>query len=250
MGPPVQVIPAIDLRRGKCVRLRQGDYDAETVFNADPVATARHWAAEGAALIHVVDLDGARLGQQTQLEFVREICSAVEVPIQFGGGLRTMEAVQTAMDCGVSRAVVGSAALQDEGFVETLTKRFPEKIVVSVDAREGKVQSAGWLQSSAVDAFEFARRLDRYPLAAFVFTDISRDGTLSGPNLEAVAEMVLRVSTPVIASGGIGSLAHVEALSAVGVWGIIIGRALYENTFTLAEAIRTAGRFFAREGRP
>jgi len=235
-----QVIPAIDLRRGHCVRLRQGDYDAETVFNADPVATARKWEAEGASLIHVVDLDGARLGRQTQLEVIRRICDAVEVPVELGGGLRTAETVEAVLAEGVTRAVLGSAALEDESLVKALAERFPGRIVVSIDARDGKVQGGGWLEDSAVDAYDFAARLDPYPLAGFVFTDIKCDGMLTGPNTEAVGRMAALVSTPVIASGGVGTLEHVSALAALGVAGIIIGRALYDQRFSLSEAIRVA----------
>jgi len=231
------VIPAIDLREGKCVRLRQGDYNRETVFNADPVETAREFAEQGAQLIHVVDLDGARFGHSTQLDIVKRIAEAVDVPLELGGGLRDEQSVDDVLGAGVERAILGSVAMHNPPLVKTLAARFPKRIVVSIDARDGKVQGAGWLEDSEIDAVDLAKKLDELDLAAVVFTDIARDGMLSGPNLDSVAEVFRAVKTPLIASGGVGELKDITALSRMGVYGIIIGRALYDGCFTLTEAI-------------
>jgi len=235
------VIPAIDLREGKCVRLRQGDYERETVFNSDPVATARSWAEQGAELIHVVDLDGARLGRSTQLDVVRRIAGAVDVPVQLGGGLRGERDVKAAFDAGVARAVLGSVAMHEPDLVRKLARDFPARVVVSIDARDGMVRGGGWLEESRIDALELARAMDGLGLAAIVFTDISRDGMLSGPNLDSVKAISGAISTSLIASGGVGELEDIRALAASGAEGIIVGRALYDGRFTLAEAIRAAG---------
>ena len=241
MPEKAMVIPAIDLREGKCVRLRQGDYNRETVFNADPVETAREWVRQGARLIHVVDLDGARRGHSTQLEVVQVIADAVDVPVQLGGGLRTEQNVQQAFEAGVARAVLGSAAMHDPKLVRELAVRFPSRIIVSIDARDGEVQGSGWLEDSSIDAVELAGRMDTLGLAAIVFTDIARDGMLSGPNLDSVGAVSRAISTPLIAAGGVGNLEDIRALAQRGVSGIIVGRALYDGCFTLTEAIEAAG---------
>jgi len=240
MESPTTVIPAIDLREGKCVRLVQGDYERQKVFGSDPAGTARLWADQGAELIHVVDLDGARLGHPTQVEVVESIVKAVEIPVELGGGLRTANAVEDVIGLGVSRAILGSAALHDIDLVRDLASRFPARIVVSIDARDGKVRGSGWLEGSEIDALELAKQLDGIGLAAIVFTDIAKDGMMSGPNLQAVERVLGAVRTPIIASGGVGSLADIRSLAGLGAPGIIVGRALYEGRFTLAEAITAA----------
>ena len=234
------IFPAIDLRGGRCVRLRQGDYDQETVFGSDPAEMARRWASQGARYLHLVDLDGAREGRPVNGDSVRRIVAAAGVPCQLGGGLRGTEHITEALTWGVERVILGTRALQDPGWLEGVCRRWPGKVVLGIDARDGRVATAGWLQVSDVSALELAARCAGWPLAALVYTDISRDGMLAGPNPAAQAEMVKAVDWPVIASGGVTTLEDVRRLARLGLAGCIIGRALYEGRLDLAEAIATA----------
>jgi phosphoribosylformimino-5-aminoimidazole carboxamide ribotide isomerase len=236
----VLIYPAIDLRGGRCVRLRQGDYQQETVFGSDPAAVARRWADRGARFLHLVDLDGAREGRPVNSASVRQIVAAAGVPCQLGGGLRTEEHVAEAVGWGVARVVIGTRALKDPAGFEALCRHFPGRIVLGIDARQGKVATDGWLQVSELTALDLARRCSGWPLAGLVYTDISRDGMLEGPNLDAVAELARAVALPVIASGGVTTLEDVRRLARLGLAGCIIGRALYEGRLDLAEAIATA----------
>ena len=233
----MRVIPAIDLRGGLCVRLRQGDYHRETVFSDDPVAMAMRWEDEGAELIHLVDLDGAKEGRPVNVEPVRRIAERVSTPCQLGGGVRDQETIAAWLDAGLSRVIVGTAALRDPDWFRAMIRAYPGKLVLGLDARGGRVAVAGWQETSEVEASALARRFEDLPLAAIVYTDISRDGTLEGPNLEATAELARRVKTPVIASGGVGSLDDLDRLAGLPLAGCIVGRALYEGKFTLAQAI-------------
>lgn len=237
----VQIWPAIDLRGGKCVRLKQGDYCRETVFGEDPASLARHWVELGAECLHLVDLDGARTGQPSNLASVEAILAAVSVPCQLGGGIRTEETIQRLLALGVARLVVGTQALRQPDWFSRMCHRFPGKLVLGIDAREGRVATEGWLQTSEVSALELAHRYESLPLAAIVYTDIAADGMLAGPNFSAMAEMQRAVRLPVIASGGVTTLGDVARLAAIPMAGCIIGRALYEGRLTLPEAIR-AGR--------
>lgn len=234
----MQIWPAIDLRGGKCVRLKQGDYSRETVFGQDPASIARHWVDLGAECLHLVDLDGARTGQPGNLAAVEAILGAVDVPCQLGGGIRSEETIQRLLGLGVARLVVGTQALCQPEWFRRMCHRFPGKLVLGIDAREGRVATEGWLQTSEVLALDLARRYEPLPLAAIVYTDIAADGMLAGPNLSAMAEMQQAVRLPVIASGGVTTLADVARLAAIPMAGCIIGRALYEGTLTLPEAIR------------
>jgi phosphoribosylformimino-5-aminoimidazole carboxamide ribotide isomerase len=236
----VLIFPAIDLRGGRCVRLRQGDYQQETVFGSDPAAMARRWADQGARYLHLVDLDGAREGRPVNGEGVRAIVAAAGVPCQLGGGLRTEEHVALALGWGVARVIVGTRALKDPAGFEALCRRFPGRTVLGIDARQGRVATDGWLQVSELTAPELARRCAAWPLGGIVYTDISRDGMLEGPNLDAVAELARAVGLPVIASGGVTTLEDVRRLARLGLAGCIIGRALYEGRLDLAQAIATA----------
>jgi phosphoribosylformimino-5-aminoimidazole carboxamide ribotide isomerase len=236
----VQILPAIDLRGGQCVRLRQGDYARETVFGHDPAAMARHWVELGATYLHVVDLDGAREGQPVNGPSVRRIIEAAGVPCQFGGGLRTEAHVEEALGWGLDRVVIGTRALKDPAWFAGLCRRFPGKIVCGIDARQGCVAVEGWLEVSERSAIDLARELAALPLAALVYTDIGRDGMLEGANVEAMAELAAVVALPVIASGGVTTMEDIRRLARLGLAGCIVGRALYEGRLNLAEIIREA----------
>jgi phosphoribosylformimino-5-aminoimidazole carboxamide ribotide isomerase len=236
----MQIWPAIDLRSGKCVRLRQGDYNRETVFGNDPAAMARHWVGEGADCLHLVDLDGARDGLPANLESVRAILAGVDVPCELGGGIRDEETIGRLLEMGLTRLVIGTKALADPDWLRRVCRRFPERLVLGIDARDGRVATEGWLEQSETNAFELARAFDDEPLAALVYTDIASDGMLAGPNLAAMTDMQRAVKLPVVASGGVGSTADVAALAAVPMAGCIIGRALYEGKLTLADALAAA----------
>lgn len=232
-----ELIPAIDLRGGRAVRLAQGDYARETVFGDDPVAIARRWEAEGAPRLHVVDLDGARSGEPVQLSVVEAIVAAVAIPVQVGGGLRDEAAVERVLDLGADRAILGTAAAEPET-ARPMLERFGERLVVGIDARDGRVAVRGWRETLERDARELAQELVAAGARRLIFTDIARDGMLAGPNLSAVERMVEAVSIPVIASGGVGSVADLRALAALGcLEGVIIGRALYAGAFSLPEAL-------------
>jgi phosphoribosylformimino-5-aminoimidazole carboxamide ribotide isomerase len=231
------IYPAIDLLNGRCVRLRQGDYSQETVFSDDPAAVVRKWVELGADRIHVVDLDGAKAGKPVNGPVIRKIVEAAGVPVQLGGGLRTDADLDAAFDWGVRWAVLGTRALQSPEWVRTAAQRFPHKIVLGVDAKNGFVATEGWLQVSKVKAVELAQQVSDSPLAAVVYTDIAKDGMMSGPNFDALVEMQAAIPLPVIASGGVCTLDHVRRLMAEGIPGCIIGRALYEGSLDLAAAL-------------
>jgi phosphoribosylformimino-5-aminoimidazole carboxamide ribotide isomerase len=236
----VQIYPAIDLRGGQCVRLRQGDYNQETVFGDDPPAAARRWVAAGATWLHIVDLDGAKQGKPVNGPSVRRIVEAAGVPCQLGGGLRSEEDITTALNWGVTRVILGTRAFKDPAWLESTSRRFPGKIVFGIDAKNGQVATDGWLETSSQSAIDLARRCAGWPMAAIVYTDIGRDGMLVGPNFDALAEMARAVAIPIIASGGVTTLDDVRRLRALGLPGCIIGRALYEGRIDLAEAINAS----------
>jgi phosphoribosylformimino-5-aminoimidazole carboxamide ribotide isomerase len=238
----MQIWPAIDLRGGKCVRLQQGDYDRETVFGDDPAAMARHWVGQGAECLHLVDLDGARDGRPANLESVRAIVAAVGVPCELGGGIRDEAAIDELLDLGLERLVIGTRALKEPDWFRDVCRRFPGRLALGLDARHGRVATDGWLATSDVAATDLAKQMADLPLAAIIYTDIAADGMLAGPNLAAQAEMQRAVSAPVIASGGVSTAADVAALAAVPMAGCIIGRALYEGTLSLRDALSAARR--------
>jgi len=236
----MQIWPAIDLRGGKCVRLRQGDYHRETVFGDDPAAMARHWVDQGAECLHLVDLDGARDGHPANLDGVRAILSVANVPCELGGGIRDEEMIGDLLELGLDRLVIGTQALANPDWLRGVCRRFPQRLALGIDARGGRVATDGWLEVSEMDAVELARRFEGEPLAALIYTDIATDGMLSGPNLAAMAEMRSAVQLPLIASGGVSRAADVAALAALGVAGCVIGRALYEGSLILADALAAA----------
>jgi phosphoribosylformimino-5-aminoimidazole carboxamide ribotide isomerase len=236
----MQIWPAIDLRGGKCVRLQQGDYDRETVFGEDPAEMARHWVAQGAEYLHLVDLDGARDGKPTNLPSIRSILQAVTIPCELGGGIRSEETVGQLLDLGMSRLVIGTKALQEPDWFRRLCREFPGRLVLGIDARDGRVATEGWLQTSNVAATDMARQFNGEPIAALIYTDIATDGMLAGPNVDAMRQMQAAVDMPVIASGGVTTVDDVRALAAVPVAGCIVGRALYEGHLLLRDALLAA----------
>jgi phosphoribosylformimino-5-aminoimidazole carboxamide ribotide isomerase len=236
----VLILPAIDIRGGQCVRLRQGDYAQETVFSSDPAAMARRWVDQGATYLHIVDLDGAKQGHPVNGDSVRRIVAGAGVPCQLGGGLRTEEHIAEALAWGLDRVVVGTQALKDPGWLERISRQFPQQVVLGIDAKNGQVATEGWLEISSCKAVDLAKQCSPWPLAAIVYTDISRDGMLEGPNLQALAELASAVSLPIIASGGVTTLQDIRRLAELGLSGCIIGRALYEGCLTLKEAIDCA----------
>ena len=232
-----EVIPAIDLRGGRCVRLLQGDYGKETTYPGDPVAVAKQWAALGAPRIHVVDLDGAKDGRPAQSEVMGAVCSAVDVPVEVSGGMRRIEDVRAAFSYGAGQVQLGSAAVKNPELVHAAVAEFGKRIVVSIDARDGMVQTDGWLESSTVRALDLARAMADAGVARVMFTDISRDGMLTEPNYAAYEELVAALPCAVVASGGVSRLEHLVRLAAIGCEGAIVGKALYERAFTLPEAL-------------
>jgi phosphoribosylformimino-5-aminoimidazole carboxamide ribotide isomerase len=236
----MDLYPAIDLLDGRCVRLHQGDYDRSTVYGDDPVAQALAFQAEGAPWVHVVDLDAARTGEPRNRDVVAAIAGALDVPVQTGGGVRTAEAAEALFAAGVARVVLGTAALEDPDLVRRLAAEHP--VAVGLDARGAEVAVRGWLEGSGADVLDLARAYEDAGVDALVVTEISRDGTLAGPDLEGLSRVLAATSVPVIASGGIGTLDDVRALAALSVEGrtlagAITGRAVYEGAFTVAEAV-------------
>lgn len=237
----LELIPAIDLLGGHCVRLTQGRYDAATVYDADPAAVATRFAKHALRRLHVVDLDGAKLGRPGNTEAVRAILAVVKgVPLELGGGIRTLAAIEEWLALGVDRVVLGTAALHDPELVRTAARRFPGRIAVGIDARDGRVAVSGWLEISETDALTLARRFEDAGVAALIHTDIARDGTGAGPNLDATAAIARAVQLPVIASGGVGSLDDVRAACGRGLAGLIVGRALYDGSVELGRALEVA----------
>lgn len=236
----MQIWPAIDLRGGKCVRLRQGDYGRETVFGDDPVAMARRWVDEGATHLHLVDLDGARDGQLGNRARVRAIVQAVSIPCELGGGIRSESDIDELLEMGLSRLVIGTKALREPDWFRAMCRRRPGRLVLGIDARDGQVATDGWLETSDLPATEMARQFEDEPLAALIYTDIATDGMLTGPNWTALAEMASATRTPLVASGGIASAEDVARLAEMPVQGCILGRAIYEGTLRLADALAAA----------
>jgi phosphoribosylformimino-5-aminoimidazole carboxamide ribotide isomerase len=237
----VILYPAIDIRGGHAVRLLQGDYERETAYDADPVEAALRWAGEGAEHLHVVDLDGAKEGEPRNLDTVARIAAAVECPIQVGGGLRNGESVAAVLEAGAKRAVIGTAAIRDPEFLQTMVNAYADRIVVSVDTRGGQVSLSGWTEGSGVDALDAITGLASRGVTRFLCTAIEVDGTMQGPAIAELNRIAAATSASVIASGGVGELAHLEQLkaeAAPNLEGAIVGRALYERKFTVSEAIQ------------
>ena len=237
------IIPAIDLRAGKCVRLVEGKLDRETIYSDDPAAVAHIWENSGAQLLHIVDLDGAFAGSPRNLETISSIISSISIPVQVGGGIRDLETVDRLLQMGVTRVILGTVAIQKPLLVAEAVERFGDRIIVGIDARDGKVAIEGWGLTAEKDVLELALEVSRVGVSRVIFTDISRDGTLKGPNLEAVKKLASSCKIKIIASGGVSTIKDIEALKALepqGVEGVIVGKALYAGTVDIFDALAVA----------
>jgi phosphoribosylformimino-5-aminoimidazole carboxamide ribotide isomerase len=237
----MQIIPAIDLKGGNCVRLQQGEMERETRFSENPAEVARHWEALGASMLHIVDLDGAVGGKPHNEDTINRILKAVTIPLQLGGGIRNLNTIEHYLMLGLKRVVLGTVAHKQPALVEEACRKFPNQIVVGIDARDGRVAVEGWTETTANRALDLVKNLEEKGVAAIVFTDIKRDGMMGGPNVESTRELAEATRIPLIASGGVTTLDHISELltiEASGVEGIIIGRALYEKTIDLKEALK------------
>ncbi len=239
------IIPAIDLKDGRCVRLYQGDMEKETVFYESPLDAARHWVEQGATLLHVVDLNGAVEGHPVHKTEVAAICTALDVSVELGGGLRTIKAIEEALATGIHRVVVGTAAYENRELLRSVCEKWPGKVIVGIDAREGRVALRGWKQDTSMDGVELAKRCEEDGASRIIYTDISRDGTQSGVGIEETRRLARAVKIPVIASGGVAALEDLHRLKEIegeGVEGVIVGRALYAGAFTLREAMEAVSQ--------
>jgi len=236
------IVPAVDLKAGRCVRLLQGRADAETIFSDDPVATARRWESEGAPRLHLVDLDGAFGGGPAQTAIVRDIARSISIPVEVGGGLRSAEHVEAVLDAGARWAIVGTRAALDPVFLGDVCRRFADRIIVGVDASDGRVAVEGWTRVLDLEAVALARDAAAAGACTIIYTDISRDGTQSGPNVWSTEAVARAAGIPVFASGGVGSLDDIRQLAGIpGVEGVVVGRALYTGALTLRDALAEAG---------
>lgn len=234
----MDIIPAIDIKDGKCVRLYQGDYDRETIFSTDPVSVAVDWQEMGAERIHIVDLDGAASGNQRNFQVIKMMISCLAIPVQVGGGIRTESNVVTMMDIGVDRVILGTMAVENKEIVQSIVDRFGvESVIVGIDVRDDLVSIKGWKKSTFVSSSDLMDEMYRIGVRRFVYTDISRDGTLMEPNFQSIEQIVSRSDANIIASGGVSSLGHIKQLAGLGVEGVIIGKALYTGDINLNEAI-------------
>lgn len=238
----MELWPAIDILGGKCVRLMQGDYQRETVYGSSPAAMARHWVDLGAKNLHVVDLDGAKDKTPVNFESVREIVRNVDIPVEIGGGTRDEKTIADYLEMGVARVVIGTLALKEPDWFREMSRKFPGKLVLGIDAKNGMVATEGWLETSKTPAVELAGQYTELPLAALVYTDIAKDGMLEGPNFAEMAAMQSAVSFPVVASGGVSSLDDIRRLKELGLPACIIGKALYEGAMKLEDALKIASK--------
>ena len=238
----MEVIPAIDLKNGACVRLYQGDFNRETLFSRDPLEVALRWQGAGAPRLHIVDLDGSREGFQTNLGTIKAIVAHAEVPLQVGGGIRSLDTAQGLLRLGIDRIVIGTVAVEDPELVGRLCREWGgDRIVVALDARNGKVAIKGWLEETSIKALDLAKRMMALGAKRFLYTDIARDGTMTSPNFDGVATMVRKTGKAVLASGGVSSLDDIRRLARTGAEGVVVGSALYKGDVDLAEAIEAVG---------
>ncbi len=236
----MKIIPAIDIQNGKCVRLKQGDFSQETIFHENPLEMAKRWVDEGAKRLHIVDLDGARLGKPINIEIISKICKGFSgVPVQIGGGIRDLSTAQKYVDCGASFLIIGTKAVEDSNFVKILCKTFKGMIIVGIDAKNGEVATEGWKFNSKLDAIALSKKFEDFGVAEIVYTDIEKDGMMKGINIEATVNLANEIEIPVIASGGVSNIEDIKKISAYktnGISGVIIGRALYEEKIKIQEA--------------
>jgi phosphoribosylformimino-5-aminoimidazole carboxamide ribotide isomerase len=242
MGEAMIILPAIDIKDGQCVRLFQGDYAQVTTYDSDPVQVARRWQDAGSSWLHLVDLDGAKAGYPVNAELIKRIRAATTLHIEVGGGIRTLDHIEQMLDLGVDRVILGTVAITDRALLQEALACWQERIVVGLDARDGYVAITGWLETSQVKAVDLAAELSALGVQRFVYTDIARDGALTGPNLKALTEMQQAVTSALVASGGVSSLADLQALAQSGVEGTIVGKAIYTGAVDLATAIREIER--------
>ena len=238
----MEIIPAVDIKEGKCVRLYQGDYRRQTIYGEDPLEIALRWRSQGARWLHIIDLSGAASGKPGSIPLVEAMVKESGLLVEFGGGVRKVRVVEELLRKGVRRVILGTVAIENPAMVKRLCRRFGEAIAVSLDARDGKVSTHGWRKDTAVDALQLAREMADMGVSRFIFTDIKRDGTLTEPNFDLVEKLVRGVNVPVVAAGGISRLEHLERLKKLGVEGVVIGKALYTGDIDLTEAIALAGR--------
>jgi phosphoribosylformimino-5-aminoimidazole carboxamide ribotide isomerase len=236
----MEIIPAIDIKGGRCVRLYQGDYCQETVYSDNPVQMAAQWQSLGATRLHIVDLDGADLGVPRNLKTIKQINDSVWIPLEVGGGIRDMKAIEKLLKLGIDRVILGTAAVEEPEIVKEVCHRFGDSIIIGIDARDGRVATHGWKNDTELTAVEFAMSMAKLGARRFIYTDISRDGTLTEPNFISTFELLDAIRYPVIASGGISSLMHLKLLKKLGVEGAIIGRALYTEDINLRQALALA----------
>ncbi|MFQ3573238.1 MAG: 1-(5-phosphoribosyl)-5-[(5-phosphoribosylamino)methylideneamino]imidazole-4-carboxamide isomerase [Thermodesulfovibrionales bacterium] len=235
------VIPAIDLKDGHCVRLLQGKKDDATIYSDNPSETAKKWESLGASLIHVVDLDGAFTGHQKNINAIKEIVSSVKIPIQVGGGIRDIGRIESLLSLGIWRVILGTIAIENQDIVREAVRLFPDRIVVGIDAKDGLVAVKGWVEVTQTNALDLAKRMQDLGVSAIIYTDISRDGMLTGPNIDTTRQMVESLAVPVIASGGVSGIQDIERLMTIKkLWGVITGKAIYSGTLSLVDAIRIA----------
>lgn len=235
------VIPAIDLKNGQCVRLLQGKEDAVTIYSDDPASTARRWEECGAKLLHVVDLDGAFTGSQKNLDAIMKIRQSVSIDIEVGGGIRDIKKIDDLISIGINRIILGTAVIEKPSLLKDASNKYPDRILAGIDAKDGKAAVKGWVEITGTDARDLAREMEKAGAAGIIYTDISRDGILAGPNIPAMKEMVETVSIPIIASGGVSSIKDIISLKEIkNLWGVITGKAIYSGAVDLKEAIRIA----------
>jgi phosphoribosylformimino-5-aminoimidazole carboxamide ribotide isomerase len=236
----MKIIPAIDIQNGNCVRLKQGDFTKETIFHSSPIDMAQKWVDEGAERLHIVDLDGARLGSPINMAVISKICDKFpSIPVQIGGGIRDLETAEKYLSAGASFIIVGTKAVEDPNFIKILCSKFPKKVIVGIDAKNGEVATEGWLSISDKNAIDFAKIFENLGVAEIVYTDIEKDGMMKGLNIEATLDLAKNVKIPIIASGGVSCIEDIYKIGAYtksGISGIIIGRALYEKKFNIEEA--------------
>ncbi|EIW2562026.1 1-(5-phosphoribosyl)-5-[(5-phosphoribosylamino)methylideneamino]imidazole-4-carboxamide isomerase [Listeria monocytogenes] len=233
----MQIFPAIDLKNGQCVRLFQGDFSKKTVVNEDPIAQAKAFATDGATYLHIVDLDGALEGRPINLEVIQKMKITAKIPVQVGGGIRSMAQVDYYLESGIDRVIIGSAALTDPDFLRAAVQKYGAKIAAGIDAKNGFVATRGWLDVSQVSYLDLAKRMEKVGVETIIYTDISRDGTLTGPNLEQMANLKEHVKVNLIASGGVSSRADLEALAQLGLYGAIAGKALYNHHTSMSDIV-------------